>query len=256
MKNIRFAVRLDIKGEHLVKGIQLEGLRKLGNPNEFAGKYYGQGIDEMIYIDIVASLYDRNSLSTIVAETTKNVFVPLTVGGGLRSLTDVEKVLNSGADKIAINTEAIKTPGIITQVADRYGSQCMVLSIQAKKQSGGRWEAYYDNGREHTGLDAVAWARRGYELGAGEILLTSVDRDGTKGGFDLELIKEVSDAVPIPVIACGGMEKPQDFVDAVKLGHADAVAAASVLHYGNFKVNDIKEYAVHKGINVRISLDS
>lgn len=252
MKNIRFAVRLDIKGEYLVKGIQLEGLRKLGSPNEFARKYYGQGIDEIIYIDIVASLYNRNSLSAIVAEATKDVFVPLTVGGGLRNLSDVERALCSGADKIAINTAAVKTPDIITQVADRYGSQCMVLSIQAKKQANGRWEAYYDNGREHTGLDAATWAKHGYERGAGEILLTSVDRDGTKQGFDLELIREVSDAVPIPVIACGGMRNPQDFVDAIKLGHADAVAAASILHYGNFQICDIKRYAECTGINVRI----
>ncbi|MEY8332186.1 imidazole glycerol phosphate synthase cyclase subunit [Lachnospiraceae bacterium 47-T17] len=252
MKNIRFAVRLDIKGEYLVKGIQLEGLRKLGSPNEFARKYYEQGIDEIIYIDIVASLYNRNSLSTIVEEATKNVFVPLTVGGGLRNLSDVEQALCSGADKIAINTAAVKAPDIITQVADRYGSQCMVLSIQAKKQMNGRWEVYYDNGREHTGIDAIAWAKQGCERGAGEILLTSVDRDGTKRGFDLELIREISDKVPIPVIACGGMQNPQDFVDAVKLGHADAVAAASILHYGDFQVKYIKKYAACTGIDVRM----
>lgn len=251
-KNIRFIAKLDIKGENLVKGIQLEGLRKLGNPNEFAIKYYEQGIDEIIYIDTVASLYERNSLSTLIAEATKNVFVPITVGGGLRCLRDVEAALSCGADKIAINTAAIKDQDIITQVAKRYGSQCMVLSIQAKRQPGNKWEAYYDNGREHTGLDAMEWARQGYELGAGEILLTSVDRDGTRLGFDLELINMISNAVPIPVIVCGGMKNPQDFVDVVKLGHADAVAAASILHYQDFKINDVKKYALNAGISVRI----
>ena len=251
MKNIRFIAKLDIKGEHLVKGIQLEGLRKLGNPNDFARKYYSQGIDEIVYIDTVASLYNRNNLSSIVKETAKNVFVPLTVGGGIRSLADVAEVLDCGADKVAVNTAAIKKPEIITQITQRYGSQCTVLSIQAKRQPGKGWEAYYDNGREHSGLEVSEWARQGYELGAGEIFLTSVDQDGTKQGFDLELIKKVSDAVPIPVIACGGMSNPQDFVDAVKTGHADAVAAAAVLHYEDFSIYDIKHYASQNGLGVR-----
>lgn len=251
-KNIRFIAKLDIKGEYLVKGIQLEGLRKLGSPNDFAIKYYEQGADEIIYIDTVASLYERNSLSALVAETTKNVFVPITVGGGLRCLRDVEAALDCGADKIAINTAAIKNKDIITQVAKRYGSQCMVLSIQAKKQLDNKWEAYYDNGREHTGLDVVEWARQGYELGAGEILLTSVDRDGTRQGFDLELIKMVSEVVPIPVIVCGGMRNPQDLVEAVTYGHADAVAAASILHYQDFNIDEVKKCAFIAGIDVRM----
>lgn len=251
-KNIRFIAKLDIKGEYLVKGIQLEGLRKLGNPNDFAQKYYQEGIDEIIYIDTVASLYNRNNLNAIVTETTKNVFVPITVGGGLRNLYDVATALDCGADKIAINTAAIKDPDIITQVARRYGTQCMVLSIQAKKQSDNNWEAYYDNGREHAGLDVIEWAKQGYNLGAGEILLTSVDRDGTKQGFDLELIKAVADAVPIPVIACGGMRVPQDLTDAVQIGHADAVAAASILHYQDFDVNEIKNHVVSMGIDMRL----
>lgn len=251
MKNIRLIARLDVKGPNLVKGIQLEGLRKLGNPHEFARRYYEQGIDEIIYIDIVASLYNRNNLSDIVLGSTEDVFIPITVGGGIRSLEDVDKLLHCGADKIAINTAAIKNPQLIREVADKYGSQCMVLSIQAKKHSEGNWEAYYDNGREHTGLDVVEWAKKGFELGAGEILLTSVDLDGTKKGFDTELVRAVSDAVPIPVIACGGMGKPEDFVDVVENGHADAVAAASVLHYGEYTVAGIKECAKSHEINVR-----
>lgn len=251
MKNIRFIARLDVKGSNLVKGIQLEGLRKLGNPNDFAKKYYEQGIDEILYIDIVASLYNRNNLTNIVFDATKDVFVPLTVGGGIRNLEDVKQILHCGADKIAINTAAIKKPDLISKIADKYGSQCMVLSIQAKKVAEKRWEAYYDNGREKTGIDVVEWARRGCELGAGEILLTSVDLEGTMKGFDTELIRFVSDAVSVPVIACGGMGKTEDFGKAVKEGHADAIAAASVLHYNRFSIKEIKEQAYIDGMNVR-----
>lgn len=251
MKNIRLIARLDVKGPNLVKGIQLEGLRKIGNPNEFAKKYYEEGIDEILYIDIVASLYNRNNLSDIVRNCTQDVFVPLTVGGGIRNIEDVNQLLRCGADKIAVNTAAIKNPGLIREIADKYGSQCMVLSIQAKKIAEGKWEAYYDNGREKTGIDVVEWAKRGYDLGAGEILLTSVDREGTKKGFDIDLIKAVSDVVPIPVIAGGGMGRADDFSKVVLEGHADAVAAASVLHYGQFTVNDIKETTYRDGVNVR-----
>lgn len=251
MKNVRLIARLDVKGSNLVKGIQLEGLRKLGNPNEFAKRYYDQGIDELIYIDIVASLYDRNNLTEIVKECTKDVFVPITVGGGIRTIDDVKNIFYSGADKIAINTAAIKNPDIISQVSDRYGSQCMVLSIQAKAVAKNKWEAYYDNGREHTGLDVVEWAKRGYELGAGEILLTSVDQEGSQKGFDISLIKAVSESVPIPVIAGGGFGVKDDFVNAVN-GGADAVALASALHYGKEAVREIKLYAKDQGINVRL----
>lgn len=251
MKNIRLIARLDVKGPNLVKGIQLEGLRKIGNPREYAKKYYEQGIDEIIYIDIVASLYNRNNLSDIVLDSTQDVFVPITVGGGIRSLEDVDRILHCGADKIAINTAALKNPMLIREVADKYGSQCMVLSIQAKKIGDGKWEAYYDNGREKTGIDVVEWAKQGYALGAGEILLTSVDMEGTQKGFDIDLVKAVSDNVPIPVIACGGMGNDADFEKVVREGHADAVAAASVLHYNKYSVNELKEKAYLEGINVR-----
>lgn len=251
MKNIRLIARLDVKGPNLVKGIQLEGLRKIGNPNEYSQKYYQQGIDEIIYIDIVASLYDRNNLTDIVNECTENVFIPITVGGGIRSVADAKEILRCGADKVAINTAAIKRPELISEISNMFGSQCMVLSIQAKKIGENKWEAYYDNGREKTGMDVVEWSKKGYELGAGEILLTSVDRDGTQKGFDCELVNAVSSVVSIPVIACGGMGDVSDFGKVVIDGRADAVAVASVLHYNKISIGDIKEQATIEGINVR-----
>jgi len=251
MKNIRLIARLDVKGPNLVKGIQLEGLRKIGNPNKYAQKYYDQGIDEIIYIDIVASLYERNNLLDIVQQTTRNVFIPITVGGGIRSVDNVKEVLRAGADKVAVNTAAIKRPELISEISQKFGSQCMVLYIEAKKVSPGKWEAYYDNGREHTGIDVVEWAKKGYELGAGEILLTSVDKEGTGKGFDYELINLVSTVVPIPVIACGGMGKAEDLAKAVFEGRADAVAMANVLHYEKMSVMDIRQEAIKSKINVR-----
>ena len=251
MKNIRLIARLDIKGSNLVKGIQLEGLRKLGDPNEFCQKYYAQGIDEIVYIDIVASLYERNSLIDIVKQTTQNIFIPITVGGGIRSVENVTELLRAGADKVAVNTAAIKRPELITEISQKFGSQCMVLSIQAKKIDEGKWEAYYDNGREKTGIDVVEWAKTGCQLGAGEILLTSVDREGTAKGFDIELVKAVSTAVSIPVIACGGMGKEDDFVTVVREGYADAVAMAHVLHYNKMTVASIREHATNQSIDVR-----
>lgn len=251
MKRIRLIARLDVKGPNLIKGIQLEGLRKLGNPHEFSKNYYNQGIDEIIYMDIVASLYERTNLLNIVRETTKDVFIPITVGGGVRSIDDVKEVLRAGADKVAINTAAIKNPSLITEVSRRFGSQCMVLSIEAKKVGDKKWEAYYDNGREKTGIDVVEWARQGCNLGAGEILVTSVDREGTTKGFDTELIRAVAKAVPIPVIASGGMGKAADFTAAVKEGYADAVAMAHVLHYGKLRVEDVRQEAAKENIPVR-----
>lgn len=231
MKYTRICARLDIKGSNLVKTIQLEGLRKLGDPNFFAKNYYENGIDEIIYMDIVASLYQRDNLLNIIRRTTEDVFVPITVGGGIRSIDDVTEILRSGADKVAVNTAAIKNPLLISEIAKRFGSQCMVLSIEAKRNLSGAWEAYCDNGREKTGLNVEDWAKRGYELGAGEILLTSVDREGTGLGFDIELTRRISDAVPIPVIASGGAGKPEDIQQVIELGKADAVAIASMLHY-------------------------
>mgnify|MGYP000969529793 CR=1 FL=1 len=251
MARIRLIARMDIKGPNLIKGVHLEGLRVLGDPQVFATEYYKQGIDELIYMDAVASLYERNNLSEIVKHTARNLFIPLTVGGGVRSLEDARELLRAGADKIAINTAAVRDPDLIRRMSHRFGSQCMVLSIEAKRTGHGKWEAYTDNGREHTGLDVVEWAVRGAELGAGEILLTSVDQEGTRKGFDLELLRAVSEAVPIPVIASGGMGTLEHLADAVNIGKVDAVAMADVLHYKRMDIASIREYALANQINVR-----
>lgn len=250
MRNLRLIARLDVKSPNVVKGIQLEGLRKLGDPSEFAQRYYVQGVDEILYEDVVASLYERNSLVDVVERTSDEVFVPITVGGGLRSIDDVVAVLNAGADKVSINTAAIKNSDIITEVSRRFGSQCMVLSIQAKK-NGKRWEAYYDNGREHSGLDVVDWAVKGQSLGAGEILLTSVDKEGTAKGFDIELIQQVTSAVDIPVIASGGMGKLSDLDRVVESSDVDAIAMAHVLHYNHLSIGDVREHCHLQNYPVR-----
>jgi cyclase len=249
MKKIRLIPRLDIKGPNLIKGIQLEGLRVMGDPYTFARKYYEEGADELIYMDIVASLYNRNSLTDIIKRTTDNIFIPFTVGGGIRTIEDVKNILRSGADKVAINTAAVKRPELISEVAHRFGSQCMVLSIEAKRTDK-KWEAFTDNGREHTGLDVIEWAIKGVEMGAGEILLTSVDQEGTRKGFDSELVKAVSTAVNVPVIASGGMGSFEDFKNAVNLGAA-AVAIADVLHYNRMSLKEIRRQALESNISVR-----
>lgn len=250
MSNTRLIARLDVKGANLIKGIHLEGLRVIGSPNEHALRYYEQGIDELIYMDCVASLYGRNSLSELIKQAAENVFIPLTVGGGVRSADDVAHLLRSGADKVAVNTAAVSNPQLITEIARRFGSQCMVLSIEAKSVSPERWEVFTDNGRESTGIDVVDWAKQAAALGAGEILLTSVDREGTRKGFDLALVQAVTDSVNIPVIASGGMGKAQDAVEVVRMG-ADAVAMADILHYKRASLADIRTEASAGGIRVR-----
>lgn len=251
MSNVRLIPRLDIKGENLIKGIHLEGLRVIGNPQEYALKYYESGADELIYMDVVASLYGRNNLSDIISRAAEKVFVPITVGGGIRSTDDVRRMLRSGADKVAINTAAIAFPELITQVSKRFGAQCMVLSIEAKMQPDGRWEAFTDNGRERTGVDVLDWAKRGVELGAGEILLTSVDKEGTAKGFDVDLVRLVSENVPVPVVASGGMGSPQDMIDVVNDGMADAVAMADILHYDKMRLEELRDKAHEANIHVR-----
>jgi imidazole glycerol-phosphate synthase subunit HisF len=248
---VRLIPRLDIKGPNLIKGIHLEGLRVVGDPQEYAVRYFEAGADELVYMDIVASLYGRNNLTDIVRHTASEVFIPLTVGGGVRSTEDVELLLRSGADKVAVNTAAVARPELVTEIARRFGSQCMVLSIEAKRVGEGRWEAYTDNGREHTSLDVVEWARRGEELGAGEILVTSVDREGTRKGFDVELVQAISSAVSIPVIASGGMGAVEHLFDVVENGRADAVAMADVLHYDRLSLEEIRTAAHDRGIGVR-----
>jgi cyclase len=252
MGNFRLIARLDIKGRNVVKSIQFEGLRKIGNPGEYARKYYMEGIDEILYMDIVASLYERSNLLDIVQETTQDVFIPITVGGGIRTLEDVAVTLRAGADKIAINTAAVKNPSILHEISDTFGSQCVVLSIEAKRLSDSHWSVYYDNGREKTDIDVLEWAQRGCSLGAGEILLTSVDKEGTAAGFDLELVKTVSSAVPVPVIACGGMGT-MEHLYALVTGSVcpDAAAMAYVLHYGKLTIPDIRAGLLDKNIPIR-----
>lgn len=251
MRNIRLIARLDIKGPNLIKGIHLEGLRVIGSPNEHALRYYQQGADELIYMDCVASLYGRNNLREIVLGAAQDVFVPMTVGGGIRSVEDVTDLLRCGADKVAINTAAVANPQLITQVAQRFGSQCTVLSIEAKEVGPECWEAFTDNGRERTGLDVIDWVKRGVALGAGEVLLTSVDREGTRRGFDIRLVRAVTAEVSVPVIASGGMGKPEDIVEVVRQGSADAVAMADILHYRRATLGDVRRAALDAGLQVR-----
>jgi len=251
MSNVRIIARLDIKGPNLIKGIHLEGLRVMGSPNKFALDYYNQGADELIYMDVVASLYGRNHLGGIIKDAAKDIFIPMTVGGGIRSIEDAREILRSGADKVAINSAAVSNPKIITDMARQFGSQCMVISIEAKKVEGDHWEVYTDNGRERSGLDVVEWAKFCVSNGAGEVLLTSVDREGTRKGFDIELIKAVSSAVNVPIIASGGMGKPEDLLSVVSEGGADAVAMADIIHYKRAEIGDIRLVAEVAGLGVR-----
>ena len=249
----RVIARLDVKAPNLVKGIHLEGLRVMGEPQAFARRYYEDGVDEILYVDIVASLYGRNNILDVVRRTAEDVFVPLTVEGGLRSIDDVRAALRSGADKVAINTAAVARPALVTEVAEAFGSQCMVLSIQTKKVGPDRWEAYTDNGRERTGLDALEWAERGERLGAGELLVTSVDREGTRKGVELDFLRRLSARVSIPVIACGGVGTPEHVREAIAEGGADAVAVASIFHYGAHSVGAVKSALRDAGVAVRTS---
>lgn len=251
MRNTRVIARLDVKGPNLIKGIHLEGLRVLGDPHTFSNDYFNQGIDEIIYMDAVASLYGRNSLTDIVEKMSQNIFIPITVGGGIRSVDDAWALFRCGADKVALNTAAIANPELITLISQRFGNQAVVISIEAKAKQDGTWEAYVDNGREKTGVDVVAWAKEVERLGAGEILLTSIDQEGTQRGFDLRLIESVSKEVSIPVIASGGMGSLDDFKACVVDAHADAVAIAHMLHYKKLSVSEIKAFAMSNEIPVR-----
>ena len=234
MKNVRVIPRLDIKGPNLVKGIHLEGLRVLGKPEDFAQFYYENGADELMFIDVVASLYERNSLHDIITKTAKKIFIPLTVGGGIRTIDDIKNVLRAGADKVSLNTAAINNPQIIKDASLKFGSSTIVVAIETIKSNDGKYLAYTDNGREYTGIDALEWAKKVEELGAGEIVLTSVDREGTGNGYDLELVNLVASSVSIPVIAHGGPGKLSDISDAIN-NNADAVAISSILHYDFIK---------------------
>lgn len=234
MKNKRLIARLDVKNDALVKGIHLEGLRALGSPKSFAELYYQEGVDEILYMDVVASLYGRNGLLDLVKETAKNIFVPMTVGGGIRTLDDVGRLLDSGADKVCINTAAVKNPELISEIAYKYGASTLVVAIEAINVDG-KYQAFIDNGREYTGLDVVEWAKQVEALGAGEVLLTSVDREGTGKGFDYELITQVQKVVNLPMIIHGGAGCSQDIEEAYQKHDVDAVCVASLLHYNSIK---------------------
>jgi|LauGreDrversion4_2_1035121.scaffolds.fasta_scaffold105937_2 cyclase len=250
-KPIRLIARLDVKGENLIKGVHLEGLRIMGDPQKFARRYYEQGADELIYLDIVASLYGRSNLVDIVRRTAHDVFVPLTVGGGVRSTDDVRELLRAGADKVAINTAAVKRPELISEIARQFGSQCVVISIEAKRQDSDYWEVYTDCGRERTGIDAVGWARKAMALGAGEVLVTSIDREGTRKGYDVELTRAICDVVDVPVIASGGFGSNDHLIDVVEQGGADAVAIADALHFERTTLTGIRCAAQAAGIQMR-----
>ena len=239
-KTLRVIARLDVKGKNLIKGVNLEGLRVIGDPNEFALKYYNENADEILYIDPVASLYERSILTDIVKKTCKEVFVPITVGGGIKSLNDVEKILRSGADKVAINTSIVKNPLLINDISKRFGSQCMVASIEVKKVND-TWEIFTLSGREKTGIKVKEWVDTVQSLGAGEILITSIDKEGTKKGFDIDLLHHISDVIKLPTIISGGFGNLGDLEIFNLIDNIDAIAIADGLHYNKFTINQIKK---------------
>lgn len=251
MSRFRIIPRLDIKGANLIKSVQLEGLRVVGDPHEFAVKYYEQGADEIIYMDSVASLYGRNSLADLVSAAAKDIFIPLTVGGGIRTVEDAYTLLRCGADKVAVNTAAVSSPQLLRELALRFGSQAVVLSIEAKKISDDKWEVFTDNGRERTGLDVKDWILQALELGVGEILLTSIDREGTRKGLDMQLLKMVTAFSTVPVIASGGVGSMNDIEQAYHEGAADAVALADIIHYNRVELKEIKRLALSMKLPVR-----
>ncbi|MEN9866990.1 MAG: Imidazole glycerol phosphate synthase cyclase subunit [Pseudomonadota bacterium] len=244
---------LDVTRGRVVKGINFLELRDAGDPVEIARRYDEQGADEITFLDITASSDGRDLILPIIEAVASQVFIPLTVGGGVRAVEDVRRLLNAGADKVSMNTSAITNPQLVFDAAHKYGSQCIVVAIDAKQTAPGKWEVFTHGGRNATGLDAVEWAQKIESLGAGEILLTSMDRDGTKVGFDLALTRAVSDAVHIPVIASGGVGGLQDLADGIHLGRADAVLAASIFHYGQHTIQEAKQFLAQQGIPMRLT---
>ena len=243
---------LDVTGGRVVKGVNFVELRDAGDPVEIAARYIEQGADELTFLDITATSDGRDLILPIIEAVASQVFIPLTVGGGVRVVDDVRRLLNAGADKVSMNTAAVQNPQLVSDASGKVGAQCIVVAIDAKRAADGRWEVFTHGGRKGTGIDAVDWARRVQQLGAGEILLTSMDRDGTKNGFDLPLTRAISDAVDIPVIASGGVGTLAHLAEGVLEGHADAVLAASIFHYGEYTVREAKEYMRSRGIEVRL----
>jgi cyclase len=248
---LRIIPRLDIKAPNLVKGMKLEGLRVIGDPADRALQYFEAGADELIYQDIVASLYNRNSIAALVRRTAERIFIPLTVGGGVRSIEDIQNLLRAGADKVCINTAATKRPEFITEAANAFGSQCVVVAIETIRQPNGKWHAFTDNGRGRTGLDAYDWARRAVDLGAGELVLTSVDKEGMRKGFDADFLRLLARTIDVPVIAHGGAGSVDHVAEAAALG-VDGVAIASMFHYQVLTVGDLKRGLAARGVEVRL----
>lgn len=251
VKPVRLISRLDIKGTNLIKGIRFEGLRVIGSPNEKARQYYEEGVDELLYIDTVASLYNRNYLGALVTEVIKDVFVPITVGGGIRSVDDVKALLRAGADKVAINTAAIRDPALLTRVAESFGRQCVVLSVEAKSVAPGKWEAYTEGGREKSGRDVAEWIAEGVHRGAGEVLVTSVDKDGTETGVDLGLMQMAGELSTVPVIASGGIGSSAHALELVASANVDALAVGRALHYGRLDLRSLRSNLRSNGVGVR-----
>lgn len=249
----RVIARLDVKGDNVVRGMHLEGLRIVGQPEEMAARYADAGIDEIVFIDTVASLYGRNNMLPVVERTAEKVFIPMTVGGGVRSVDDVREMLRAGADKVALNSGAVRNPKLITEIAQQLGAQCVVISIEVQKTGPSKWTVMIENGRETTGLDAIEWAKQSHALGAGEILVTSIDQDGMRKGCDLELTRAIATALPIPVIASGGPGKVEHVVSAFVDGKADAVALGTLLHFKLSDVPSVKQGLAAAGIAVRPS---
>ena len=243
---------LDVTAGRVVKGINFVGLQDAGDPVEVAQRYNEQGADELTFLDITATSDDRDLILPIIEAVASKVFIPLTVGGGVRATQDVRRLLNAGADKVSMNSSAVANPDLVSDASAHYGSQCIVVAIDAKQTAPKRWEVFTHGGRKGTGIDAIEWAQEVTKRGAGEILLTSMDRDGTKDGFDLELTAAVSKAVPVPVIASGGVGGLQDLVDGIQIGRADAVLAASIFHYGQHSVQEAKQYMAKLGIAIRL----
>ena len=243
---------LDVTGGRVVKGVNFVELRDAGDPVEIAARYNEQGADELTFLDITATSDARDLILPIIEAVASQVFIPLTVGGGVRTVADVRRLLNAGADKVSFNSAAVANPQVIRDASDKYGAQCIVVAIDAKRREGGGWDVYTHGGRRNTGLDAVEWAARMADMGAGEILLTSMDRDGTKVGFDLALTRAVADAVPVPVIASGGVGALEHLSEGIRVGGADAVLAASIFHYGEFTVGQAKALMARDGIPVRL----
>lgn len=242
---------LDVTAGRVVKGVNFVNLRDAGDPVELADRYNQQGADEVVFLDITASSDDRNTMVDVVFRTARKVFIPLTVGGGIRSVVDARKILMAGADKVSVNTAAVRRPELITELSQEFGAQAVVLAIDARRRAPGAWNVYTRGGRDDEGIDAIEWAARGEALGAGEILLTSMDTDGVQTGFDCELTRTVARATHIPVIASGGAGKPEDFVQVLTEGEASAALAASIFHYGTYTVDDLKEHLEKAGIPVR-----